>query len=445
MHRKCLGYAAHLHCHQGRFLRMIHAVGLLKERRFLPLFITQSLGAFNDNLFKNALVFFATYQIYNTIDDETRFSAIATGIFILPYFLFSSLAGQLADSYDKARIMRIIKAAEIGIMTVGAIGIFTAHIELMLLALFGMGVHSAFFGPIKYSVLPQHLAGDEVLGGTGLVEAGTYIAILGGTIAGGMVSAHFAAFAVIGIALAGWLASLRIPPAPPLTKLKIDFNIVRSSIHLISATLHIRRVALAILAMSVFWSIAAILGVLFPPLVKNVFHAQKDVASVFLAIFSVGIAIGSVIINRLLAGRVSARYGPASVLVMAAFVADFYFAASGWHRVDGPLLDTREFLLQPGTWRILFDLGMIAITGGMFVVPLYAFLTTTVEKSQTSRTVAANNILSSGAMVIGSVGIYAVTEAGVSVLGALWAVFALCLASAWAAWELHKVGDVPHG
>ncbi|MBA15797.1 MAG: MFS transporter [Sphingomonas sp.] len=422
---------------------MIHAVGLLKERRFLPLFLTQSLGAFNDNLFKNALVFFATYHIYNSIDAETRFSAIATGIFILPYFLFSALAGQLADGYDKARIMRIIKAAEIGIMSVGAFGIFTAHIELMLLALFGMGVHSAFFGPIKYSVLPQHLRDDEVLGGTGLIEAGTYIAILGGTIAGGWVSPYVAAASVISIAVIGWLASLKIPAAPPLTQLKIDFNIFRASYRLIATTLRIRRVALAILAMSIFWTVAAILGVLFPPLVKNIFHAQKDVASVFLAIFAVGIAIGSVIINRLLRGEVSAKYGPASVLVMAAFVVDFYFAAEGWHVPDSrALFDTVEFLALPGTWHILFDLAMIAITGGMFVVPLYAFLTTTVDKSQTSRTVAANNILSSGAMVVGSVGIYLVVEAGVSVLGGLWIVFALCIASAWTAWLLHKV-DMP--
>ncbi|WP_431471242.1 MFS transporter [Sphingosinithalassobacter sp. LHW66-3] len=423
---------------------MIQFVGLLTKRRFLPLFVAQSLGAFNDNLFKNALVFFATYQIYNSIEAETRFSAIATGIFILPYFLFSALAGQFADGYDKARIMRIIKAAEIGIMAVGAIGIFTAHIELMLLALFGMGVHSAFFGPIKYSVLPQHLADEEVLGGTGLVEAGTYIAILGGTIAGGLLSAHVAAVAVLLIAIAGWLASLKIPPAPPLTTLKVDYNIVRASIRLVGAVMRIRRVALAILAMSIFWSIAAILGVLFPPLVKNVFHAQKDVASVFLAIFSVGIAIGSVIINRLLKGEVSARYGTVSVLVMAGFVADFYFAASGWPERAGPLLNTGAFLALPSTWRILLDLGMIAITGGMFVVPLYAFLTTTVEKSQTSRTVAANNIVSSGAMVAGSVGIYGATQLGLSVLGAMWVIFALCLASAWSAWLLHRAGAVPH-
>lgn len=190
---------------------MIGALGLMKERRFLPLFITQFLGAFNDNLFKNAMIFFATYQIFNSVEQETQFSAIATGIFILPFFLFSALAGQLADTHDKAKIMRIIKAAEVGIMLVGAAGIFLKSLPLMLVALVGMGIHSTFFGPIKYAVLPQHLAEDDVLGGTGMIEAGTYVAILFGTIAGGLISAHAAAFAVVGVALIGWIASLQIP------------------------------------------------------------------------------------------------------------------------------------------------------------------------------------------------------------------------------------------
>lgn len=422
---------------------MNHAHGLLTERRFLPLFVTQFLGAFNDNLFKNALVFFATYQIYNDIEAETRFSAIATGLFILPYFLFSALAGQLADTHDKTKIMRLIKFAEILIMIVGAAGIFVSSIELMLLALFGMGVHSAFFGPIKYAVLPQHLKEDEVLGGTGLVEAGTYVAILMGTIAAGLISARAAAFAVLGVALVGWLASLQIPPAPPLTKLKVDYNIFRASYTLIAATTHIPRLYLAIIAISVFWTIAAILAVLFPPLVKNVFHAEKDVASVFLGIFSIGIAIGSVIINRLLKGTVSARYAPASVLVMAVFVLDFYLAASTWGSREGPLAKTMTFLAEPWSWRILFDLAMISITGGMFVVPLYAFLTTTVAKSQTARTVAANNIVNSGFMVTGAVGIFVATHVGLSVLQALLVVLALAIVSAWCGWRLYQAGDVP--
>ena len=425
---------------------MISSIGLLTKRRFLPLFVTQFLGAFNDNLFKNAMVFFATYQIFHSMEDETRFSALATGLFILPFFLFSALAGQLADSYDKAKIMRIIKLCEIGIMLVGASGILLGSIWLMLAALVGMGVHSTFFGPIKYAIIPQHMAPGEVLGGTGLVEAGTYIAILLGTIAGGLIDYRVSAAAVICVAAIGWLASRNIPPAPPVTRLKIDWNVFRSSYRLIAATMHIRRLYLAIIAISVFWTIAAVLGVLFPPLVKNIFHAQKDVASVFLAIFSVGIAIGSVIINALLKGKVSARYSPVSVLFMAGFVTDFYIAAHNWGGApDDPLVKTVAFLAMPGAWRIFFDLAMIAITGGMFVVPLYAFLTTTVDKSQTSRTVAANNIVNSAFMVFGSVGIFGVTLMGVGVDDALLVVLGLCLLSAIAAWRLYQAGDVPHG
>lgn len=423
---------------------MIGALGLMKERRFLPLFATQFLGAFNDNLFKNAMIFFATYQLFNSVEAETRFSAIATGIFILPFFLFSALAGQLADSYDKARIMRIIKAAEVGIMLIGATGIFLKNLPLMLVALLGMGVHSTFFGPIKYAILPQHLHEDDVLGGTGMIEAGTYIAILGGTIAGGVISAHGAAIGVLCVAVAGWFASLKIPPAPPLTRLKLDFNIFRASARLIRGTMHIKRLYLAIISISVFWTIAAVLAVLFPPLVKNVFHAQKDVASVFLGIFSVGIAIGSVIINRLLKGHISARYAVPSVLAMAVFVVDFHFTARFWPVQDGPLLKTMAFVALPAAWHVLFDLAMIAITGGMFVVPLYAFLTTTVEKSQTARTVAANNIVNSGFMVFGSVGIFGFTQIpGIGVEDSLWIVVLLCFASAWCARRLHKAGDVP--
>ncbi|RHW17424.1 MFS transporter [Sphingomonas gilva] len=419
---------------------MIPSVSLLGKRRFLPLFVTQFLGAFNDNLFKNALVFFVTYYVYNSVEAETSFSALATGIFILPFFLFSALAGQLADGHDKAQIMRIIKWAEIGIMVVGAIGIFTSTVWVMLTALFAMGVHSTFFGPIKYAVLPQHLAKDEVLGGTGLVEAGTYIAILAGTIAGGLLDAHHAAFAVLGVAVLGMLSARAIPPAPPLIHLDLDWNVLRSSINLVRATMHIRRLFLAIVAISVFWTIAAMLAVLFPPLVKNTFYAEAGVASVFLAIFSVGIAIGSVIINRLLKGEVSARYATGSVIAMGVFLIDFYFTSRGWPPREG-LSDIPTFLRDPGAIRVFIDLAGISITGGMFVVPLYAFLTTTVDQSETSRTVAANNIVNSGAMVFGSVGILGVTAAGVSVVDAIWVLVVTALASAYAAWRLHKACD----
>ncbi len=431
---------------------MTPTVTLIGKRRFLPLFATQFLGAFNDNLFKNAMVLFVVYQVYNDEKSETWFSALATGLFILPFFLLSALAGQLADARDKARLIRIIKACEIAIMLVGGAGlalawagmaVHVAAIPLMLAALLAMGIHSTFFGPIKYAILPQHLEEGEVLAGTGLVEAGTYIAILGGTILAGVVAVEIAAALVILVAALGYFTSRAVPPAPPLAAAQIiDTHVLRSSIALVKATMHIPRLFLAIISISFFWTIGAVLFIQFPPLVKNVLTADRPVASLFLAIFSVGVAIGSVTINRLLKGAVSARYCTVSVLVMAGFVVAFHMAARGWIGAPGEqLYGISEFLAHARAPALLLSLLGIAIAGGMFVVPLYAFLTTTVDKSEAARTVAANNIVNSGAMVVGSVLTLGLSFAGVSVVNQLLFSAAMCVVSAWLGWKLHKACD----
>ena len=250
---------------------------LLRTRRFLPIFVTQFLGAFNDNLFRTAMIMLVIYGIYRDAEQEATFSAIAGGLFILPFFLLSALAGQLADSMDKAKIVRIVKTAEIAIMVVGAIGLYFHIIWLLLLALFAMGVHSTFFGPIKYAILPQHMQDDEVLGATGLVEAGTYVAILGGTLLGGILvvedangfHAIWAAVGVLVIALIGRWVGGQVPPAlpdPDAPGFKMDWHIVRASIRLVNATLHIPRLFLAIIAISFFWAMGAVLAAQFPPL-----------------------------------------------------------------------------------------------------------------------------------------------------------------------------------
>ena len=417
---------------------------LLRARRFLPLFATQFLGAFNDSLFKQAVVLFVTYQLFSNPAKEFQFSAIAQGLFILPFFLFSALSGQLADDHDKAKLIRIIKLAEIGIMILGGVGIMLANSPLMLAAVGLMGVHSTFFGPIKYAILPQHLRHDEVLGGTGLVEAGTYIAILGGTILAGVLAAAppVAAATTIGIAALGFLAGRQVPPAPAAAE-RIPFNwhILHASIELVSATLHIRRLFLAILSISFFWTIGAVLIIIFPPLVKNVLGADEQVASLFIAIFSIGIAIGSVLINRLLKSEVSARFAPASVLAMGVFVVLLHFVALAWGK-NGPGLTTlANFLLHPMAGLMILALLGVAITGGMFVVPLYAFLTTTVPKTETARTVAANNIVNSGAMVIGSLLAFALSSMGIGPVGQLLLVAGMCIVSAWLGWKLHLACD----
>lgn len=431
---------------------MTGSFALLKQRRFLPLFVTQLLGAFNDNLFKNAMVLFVVYGVYNDEASETLFSAIATAVFILPFFLLSALSGQLADTRDKARIIRIVKFCEILIMLVGGIGLvlawlgFAVHliaIPLMMLALFAMGIHSTFFGPIKYAILPQHLKSDEVLAGTGLVEAGTYIAILAGTILAGVIEVEWAALGVVLVAGLGYWTGRQVPPAPPEhQETGIDWHIIRSSVTLVRGTMHIPRLYLAILSISFFWTIGAVLFIQFPPLVKNILHADKSVASLFLAVFSIGIAIGSVAVNRLLKGQVSARYSPASVLVMGVFVLAFYWVSRNWeHDPSGVMYGIGGFLNHADVIPLLAALLGIAISGGMFVVPLYAFLTTTVPKDQTARTVAANNIVNSGAMVAGSLLAIGLGLVGVGVVDQLLMSAVMCIISAWLAVKLHKACD----
>ncbi|WP_375402632.1 MFS transporter [uncultured Sphingomonas sp.] len=431
---------------------MINALGLFKRRRFLPLFATQFMGAFNDNLFKTSMVLFATYRIFADERQEGFFNALAAGLFVLPFFLLSALAGQLADSNDKARIIRVVKLAEIGIMLVGCAGLVlastgavTAPLVLMLVAVTGLGVHSTFFGPIKYAILPQHLDDDDVLGGTGLVEAGTYLSILLGTIVAGFVyqSAFIVAGLTLAIAVGGYLIARAIPPAPRLgPKLVIDWNPVRASWRLIAATVHIRRLFLAICAISFFWTIGSVLIIAFPPLVKNVLTADAGVASLVLAVFSIGVAIGSVVINLLLKGTISARHSPASVIAMGGAVLAFWAAVRLWTpAAGGRLYGIGEFVAQPQAAPVLLALLAVAVFGGMFVVPLYAFLTTTVPKDQTARTVAANNVVNSGAMTVGSLAVAAMTAAGVTAEQLLLLVAGMCLVAAWIAAKLHRACD----
>ncbi len=429
---------------------MTTSTHLVRTRRFLPLFVTQLFNAFNDNLYKTAMVLFVVYQVYNDESTEAAFSGLASGLFILPFFLLSALAGQLADMRDKARIIRIVKFCEILIMLVGATGLTLAWkgvavdafaIPLLLVALFAMGIHSTFFGPIKYAILPQHLRPGEVLAGTGLVEAGTYMAILSGTILAGWLPVEIAAVAIVVTAMVGWVVSLQVPPAPPLGEIEqLDWHIWRASVKLVRDTMHNPEVYYAIIAISFFWTIGAVLFIQFPPLAKNVLMASKEVASLFLVVFSVGVAIGSVAVNALLKGRVSARYAPLSVLAMALFVIAFYVVCKLW-AAEAPtaLLSVREFIGWPMAAVLLLCLLGIAMSGGMFVVPLYAFLTTRVSPDRASRTIAANNIVNSGAMVAGSIFAVGLSAIGVPIVEQVLISAVMCLFSAWLARRLHRV------
>lgn len=428
---------------------MIVSMHLLRQRRFLPLFCTQLFNAFNDNLYKTAMVLFVVYAVYNDESAEGMFSAVASALFILPFFILSALAGQLADMRDKAKIIRTVKMCEIGLMVIGASGLYLAWrglaidsiaIPLMLLALFLTGVQSTFLGPIKYAILPQHLKANEVLAGTGLVEAGTYIAILAGTILAGWIPVEWAAGGIILTSIVGYLTSRQVPSAPPIGHAeKLDWHIIRASIELIRKTMHDRQIFYAILAISFFWTIGAVLFIQFPPLAKNTLMASKEVASLFLVIFSVGVAIGSVSVNALLKGTVSARYSPVSVIFMGLFVVAFYIVCRVWQSYQlTEIMGVAEFLAWPMASLILLTLLGIAVAGGMFVVPLYAFLTTRCAPDAAARTIAANNIVNSGAMVAGSLAAMLLSAIGVPVVEQLLLSAAMCLFSARLGYRLHR-------
>ncbi|BBE33018.1 acyl-[ACP]--phospholipid O-acyltransferase [Sphingosinicella microcystinivorans] len=411
-------------------------LSLLGKRRFGPLFAVQFLGAFNDNLLKFALLFLANFGIYAAEPDKAELLAtIATGLFILPYFLFSAIAGQIADAWDKAKLVRIVKAAEIVIMAMALAGFWWQLVPLLLLALFLMGLHSAIFGPVKYSILPQHLKTNEIVGGTGLVEAGTFLAILGGQLLAGVIPPWEAGIVATGLAVLGFLAGLAVPSAPATAPgLKIELNVFRSTWHILGAAKRGRGIWLSILGISWFFAVGAVLLSIFAPLVAGVLNATQEVATLFLLIFSISVALGSLLVNKLLRGEVSARYVPISVLALSAFMVDLWLSARGYVPA-GTEAGLSTFIESAGSWRIMADLVGIAFAGGMFVVPLFAILQTHAAPEERSRTIAANNIVNAAITVAVVVVVTLMLAGGASIPGVVgtmgFATLAVALISCW--------------
>ena len=413
-------------------------LSLLNKRRFGPMFVVQFLGAFNDNLLKFAMLFLANFGIYAEQHAKAELlAAIATGLFILPYFLFSALAGQLADHIDKARLVRWIKAAEVAIMALGLFGFWYQSIPVLMTCLFLMGLHSTLFGPVKYSILPQHLGEHEIMGATGLIEGGTFLAILGGQLLAGVIPTWEAGLACTGIALVGLGASFLIPQAPPLGHGKadrIDWNVFKGTREILGAARYNRGVWLCILGISWFFASGAVLMSEFAPLVSGTLAAKQEVATLFLVVFSVSIALGSMLVNRLLKGEVSARYVPVSALVLSAGLIDLWLATSGFSvRTDGATI--HQFMATPGSYHILFALAVIALSGGMFIVPLYAILQVVSPPEECSRIIAANNIINAGVTVAAVLAISALLAMGLDVPGLIgvlgFATLGVALASVW--------------
>lgn len=411
-------------------------LSLLTKRRFGPIFAVQFLGAFNDTLLKFALLFMANFGIRHAAPDQAEMLAtVATGIFILPYFLFSSLAGQLADGWDKARLVRLVKGAEVGIMVLALAGFAMESVPLLLLCLFLMGVHSTLFGPVKYAILPQHLRENEMMGGTGLVEAGTFLAILGGQLLAGMIPTWEAGMVAVGLAALGLAMSFAVPAAPPIgTRHPIDLNLVKGTAAILRAAKGQRGVWLAILGISWFFAVGAVIMSEFAPLVSGVLAARQEVATLFLLIFSVSIALGSLLVNRLLKGEVSARFVPASALAMAGFLIWLWLATSGYD-VAHQGADVPTFLASDGSWQIMAALAGIAFAGGMFIVPLYAILQTRSAPEARSQVIAANNVVNAALtvlVVLATAGLLALDFDVPGIIGALgFSTLVVALIACW--------------
>jgi len=381
---------------------------LLARRRFLPLFVSQFLGAANDNFFKNALVILVIYRLGSESGTAPQVLAtIAAGLFILPYFLFSATAGLLADRYEKSRLMKWWKAAEIAISALGAWALVSHSVPMMLIALFLLGLQSTFTSPIKYAVLPEYLRGNELVGGNALIEGGTFLAILLGTIAGGTLvlvedGTVLVGWAMLALAALGFAASLALPPAHGGDRsVVVGWNLATETLALYRLVRHKRDLFLSVLGISWFWLVGATYLSQFPAFAKDVLVADEHVVTLMLTMFSVGIGLGSVLCGHLLKGEVSARHVPFAALAMTLCGLDLYFAAGP--AAGGPeLASLPDFLARPQSWRLLADLLLFAIAGGVYIVPLYAILQAHSDESVRSRVVAANNLVNSGFIVVGA-------------------------------------------
>lgn len=381
---------------------------LLGSRRFLPLFVTLFLGAFNDNLFKNCLLVLAvTAGFSSTAMDTNTLVNLAAALFVLPFFLFSPLAGQLADKYDKSVIIRRVKLAEIIIMGCGVLAFMANSLWGLLAVLFAMGVQSTFFGPIKYSILPQHLRPEELVAGNAQVEMGTFVAILLGTLFGTLIagvehSLPWIGTALMVVAVGGWLAGRQVPVAEPHARnLQIDWNPAREMRELVKLAREKRAVWHAILGISWFWLLGLAYLTQTPNFVVQVLRGDVTVIALLLCGFTVGIGIGSLLCDRMSGHRVEIGLVPFGSLGLSIFGIDLYFAAAGF----APQAETGfwQFLATAGGVRILLDLVLLGVFGGFYIVPLQALIQSRTGVEKRARVIACNNIFNSLFMVMAGV------------------------------------------
>lgn len=389
-------------------MRQHSQFSLLGKRRFLPFFVTQLLGAFNDNVFKQALVLAILYELGTNADASLLVNLCAL-LFILPFFMFSALGGQFGEKYEKAWLIRRIKFAEILIMLAGAAGMLLGNLPLLLLVLFCMGTQSALFGPVKYSILPQLLHADELVGGNALVEMGTFLAILGGTIAAGILMSQIpyavlVSVAVVLLATIGYLASRAIPSSTAaLASLKVDWNILRQSLQIMRLGLGQQRaVSRAMIGNSWFWFLGALYLTQIPVFTRDLLQGDEGVVTLILAVFSVGIALGSLLCERLSRHRVEMGLVP-----LGSFGLTLFGILLWWHAATVPAASsTRDWLMllaDPDARWVLLDILALGMFGGLYIVPLYALIQSRSVSQERSRVIAANNILNALFMVVSAI------------------------------------------
>ncbi len=385
---------------------------LLFERRFGPFFLVQLCGAFNDNVYKNALVILVAYNAaaYSRLDPAIL-ANVAAGLFILPFLLFSANAGQFADKFEKSILIRIIKAVEIFVMVVAGAGLILKNLPLLLFALFLLGTQSAFFGPVKYALLPQTLSARELVGGNGLVESGTFVAILGGTLVAGILvtfpeGALLVTAVILIVSIFGFCSSLAIPRAPaPTPGLSLNWNLFTETWANMRFATKDRTVFHSILGVSWFWFYGALFLSQLPNYSRVSLGGNEHVVTLLLALFSVGVATGSLLCERLSGHKVEIGLVPLGSIGLSVFAVDLFFATPA--SVAQTDVGALAFLLQDGAWRIALDLFLIGVFGGFYIVPLYALIQTRSEPSHRSRIIAANNILNA---------LFMVAAAGIAVL-----------------------------
>ncbi|MEC7119567.1 MAG: MFS transporter [Pseudomonadota bacterium] len=385
---------------------------LLKKRRFLPMFLTQFLGAFNDNVFKQALLLLLTYYAAQQMGLAiSLLNNLAALLFILPFFLFSSTAGQIADKYEKSMLIRRLKLIEIAVMSLATVGFLLQWYGLLLLALFLMGAHSSLFGPVKYAYLPQALQPDELVGGNALFQSGTSVSILTGTMLGGVLVASstlemtliWTCVTVLSIAILGWLASRGIPQLPAATPdLNIDWNIFRTSASTLREAWALRGVFYAIIGISWFWYYGATFLTQIPEFTTKLLVADPSVVTFLLTLFTVGVATGSLLCKTLLRNQISLKLLPIGVVGLSVFALDLYFSLNQLPVVSN-MQSLNQILDNPVYWRVFVDLLGLGMFGGFYIVPLYAVMQAYAPEARRARIIAANNILNAFFMVVSAI------------------------------------------